>query len=46
MITLDMTTQEAAEVRAALLDTRLPWSPTLDRVTKQLLDQLTRRQHG
>lgn len=39
MITLQLTEREADEVREAILETRNKWSPTLDRVTKQILQQ-------
>src|SRR4051794_35772251 len=39
MITLELTEREADEVREAILETRNEWSPTLDRVTKEILQK-------
>lgn len=36
MILLPLTDDEARDVREAILETRLPWSPVLDRITKTL----------
>jgi hypothetical protein len=40
MITLELTEVEASEIREALLETRLEWSPVLDRVTKEILAKI------
>ena len=41
---LELTRAEAAEVRAAILDTRLPWSPVLDRVTKDIQNKIDNKE--
>lgn len=40
MIGLQLTPEEAREVREAILETRAEWSPALDRVAKQIQAQL------
>jgi hypothetical protein len=46
MIRLELSAADAREVREALLETRLPWSPVIDQVTKEIqakLDEEARR---